>query len=156
MKTHGMEDLLVDHPVFRDFDKDTLDLLSGCARNEHYRPGQMIYSEGEVADKFYILREGDVAIEVSAPGRAPLITETLHAGDLFGWAWLVAPYQHMSDARAISEVRAVSLDATCLRGKCETNPVLGYQMFQHWMPHMAARMRTMRMQLLDVYGLARA
>ena len=53
---------------------------------------------------------------------------------------------------AVSEVRAVSLGATCTRAKCDENPVLGYQMFQHLLPHMAARVRVLRLQLLDMYG----
>ncbi len=152
MRTHGFDEILSSHPVFREFDKDTLELLAGCARNEHFKAGQTIYSEGDSADKIYILRQGDIAVEISNPQTKPLIVETLHDGDILGWSWLVPPYRHMSDARAVTDVRAVSLDATCLRGKCEDNPVLGYEMFKHWLPPMAARMRAMRMQLLDLYG----
>ena len=74
------------------------------------------------------------------------------AGDVLGWSWMVPPYKHMSDARALNEVRAISLDALCMRNKSETNPELGYQMFKHFVPHMVSRFRALRMQLLDVYG----
>ena len=153
MKAHGFEEILSGHPVFRDFDADTLALLAGCARNEHFKAGQTVFSEGDSAEKVFILREGDAAVEINNPRGGALIVETLHAGDILGWSWLIPPYVHMSDARAVTDLRTVSLDAVCLRGKCETNPVLGYQMFKHWLPHMAQRMRAMRMQLLDVYGL---
>ena len=152
MKIHGFEEILAGHPVFKDFDKETLALLAGCARNEHFKAGTPIYGEGSPADKVFILREGDVAVEISAPERAPIIVESLHAGDVLGWSWMIPPYKHMSEARAVSDVRAVSLDATCMRGKSEDNPALGYQMFKHWLPHMASRVRALRMQLLDVYG----
>ena len=39
MKIHGFEEILSEHPVFKDFDKETLALLAGCARNEHFRRG---------------------------------------------------------------------------------------------------------------------
>ena len=55
-----------------------------------------------------------------------------------------------------TEVRAVSLDALCLRGKCDENPSLGYEMFKLWLPHMAARVRSLRMQVLDLYGTKKA
>lgn len=152
MRVHDIGETLAAHPILRQFDAGTLELLAGCARNEHFRPGEKIFAEGDAADKTYLLREGDVAVEIASPERPPIIVETLHAGDLLGWSWMVSPYRHMSDARAVTDVRAVSLDATCLRAKCDLNPVLGYRMFQHWTPHMAARMRSMRMQLLDVYG----
>lgn len=152
MKTHGFEEILADHPVFRDFGPGMLALLAGCARNEHFSPGALIYGEGDGADKVYILRHGDVAVEIATPERGALIVETLHAGDVLGWSWIIPPYRHMSDARALSEVRAVSLDAACLRGKCDDNPALGYEMFKHWLPHMAGRVQMLRMQLLDLYG----
>ena len=153
MDIHGVGEILAAHPVFKDFDKETLDLLAGCARNEHFRSGQTIYSEGDDADKVFLVREGDVAVEISAPQHEPLIVETLRSGDVLGWSWMVPPYKHMSDTRALNDVRAVSLDAVCMRGKSETNPALGYHMFQHLVPHMAKRFRALRLQLLDVYGM---
>ncbi|MFC2967892.1 cyclic nucleotide-binding domain-containing protein [Acidimangrovimonas pyrenivorans] len=152
MEVKGFEEILADHPVFRDFDADILLLLAGCCMNEHFKPGEVIYGEGDGADKVYILRHGDVAIEVGAPGRGQIIVETLHAGDILGWSWIVPPYRHRSEAHATSEVRAVSIDAACLRRKCDDNPVLGYRIFQHWLPHMAQRVQVLRMQLLDLYG----
>jgi CRP-like cAMP-binding protein len=152
MRTHGFEEILANHPVFRDFDKETLALMAGCARNEHFPPGSLIYGEGDPADRLYILRFGDVAVEISTAEREPIIAETLHAGEVLGWSWMVPPYQHRSNARAQSDVRAVSLDAACLRGKCDENPLLGYNLFKHLLPHMAARVRALRMQLLDLYG----
>lgn len=152
MQIHGLDDILAGHPVFKDFDKETIDLLVGCARNEHFPHGQTIYREGDAADKVYLIREGDIAVEISTAHHEPIIVETLRAGDVLGWSWMVPPYTHMSDARALNDVRAISLDAACMRNKAEQTPALGYQMFRHFVPHMATRFRALRMQLLDVYG----
>ena len=62
------------------------------------------------------------------------------------------PYRHTNDAVALTEVRAISLDGACLRGKCETNPALGFKMFQTWVPHLATRLKSLRLQVLDLYG----
>lgn len=152
MRIHGFEEILAAHPVFKDFDQDTVDLLAGCARNEHFRAGETIFSEGDDADKVFLIREGDVSVEIYAPQNEPMVVETLRGGDILGWSWMMPPYKHMSDARALNDVRALSLDATCMRTKCEQNPVLGYHMFQHFVPHLAVRFRALQMQLLDVYG----
>ncbi|MFZ2101050.1 MAG: cyclic nucleotide-binding domain-containing protein [Oricola sp.] len=155
MKIHGFEEILAEHPVLQHFDKDTLDLLAGCARNEHFRAGEAIYTEGDAADKVFLIREGDVAVQIAAPQHDPIIVETLRSGDVLGWSWMVPPYKHMSDARALNDVRAISLDGVCMRNKAEQTPALGYQMFKHFVPHMATRFRALRMQLLDVYGTAK-
>ena len=67
---------------------------------------------------------------------------------------MVPPYRHMSQARATTDLRVVSLDGACLRRKCDDNPALGYMMFKHLMPHMAQRVRALRLQVLDLYGTA--
>ncbi len=152
MALKGFETILAEHPVFKGFDHETLSLLAGCAKNERFRPGETIYNEGDTADKTYILREGDVAVEICCPEKEPIIIESLHGGDVLGFGWLVPPYRCMSHARAVSAVRAMSLDAQCMRGKCDENPALGYAMFQHWVPHLAVRFRALRLQLIDVYG----
>lgn len=150
---HQFDEILARHPLFKAFDAETIALFAGCARNEHFRPATRIYAEGAAADRFFIITHGDVALEVSTPEREPLIVETLHDGDLFGWSWMVPPYKHSNDAMALSEVRAISLDGSCLRGKCEANPALGYRMFQEWVPHLITRLRSLRLQTLDLYGV---
>ena len=151
MRIHGFEEILGELPAFAGFDQDLIELMAGCARNEHFKAGDTIFTEGDSADHIYILREGDVAIEISTPVSAPMIVETLHAGDVLGWSWLVPPYTHKSDAKAQTDVRAISLDATCLRGKSEDNHHLGYRLFQNWAPLIAKEIWAARLQLLDVY-----
>lgn len=155
MSLKGFEQILKDHPAFMSFDEETRALLAGCAKNEQFAPGEMIYREGDPADRVFLLRRGDVSIEVSAPARKPIVIETAHPGDILNWGWMVPPYTCMSDARAQGAVSAVSLDATCMRGKCDANHALGYEMFQHWLPLVARRVRALRLQLLDVYAPAR-
>jgi CRP/FNR family transcriptional regulator, cyclic AMP receptor protein len=153
MEIRHFDEILAEHPLFKSFDAETIALFAGCAKNEHFRAGQRIYSEGAPADRFFIVTHGDVALEIATPEREPIITETVHTGELFGWSWMLPPYRHTNDAMALNDVRAISLDGACLRGKCETNPALGYTMFQNWVPHLITRLQSLRMQVLDLYGV---
>jgi len=64
----------------------------------------------------------------------------------------VPPYRWGFDAKALDMVRAIALDATCLRGKCEADHDLGYEMMKRFMPVLVHRLQATRLQLLDVYG----
>ena len=86
--------------------------------------------EGEPADAFYVIREGAVALETDVPGRGAVTLETLHDGDLLGWSWLVPPYRTAFDARALGTTHAIAFDGACLRGKCEADPALGYDLLK--------------------------
>lgn len=152
MTIRTIRTILEEHPAFQHFDSEALDLMAGCGSNQHFSAGDMICREGEPVTKVIILRRGDAAIEVAAPQKGPLIVESLHPGDLVDWSWLVPPYRAMSDARAVTDVSAIALQADCVLRKCDEHPDLGYQMFKLWLPHLAGRVRAQRLQLLDLYG----
>lgn len=148
----GLGKLLKEHPFFADWSDDYQELLAGCAANHRFDAGDYIARVGDPADKFYLIRHGSVALEYPVPGGEPLLLETLHEGDVFGWSWLMAPYEWTFDVRATELCRLLSMDATCLRAKCEADHSLGYAMFQRFIPIMGERLMASRMRLLDLYG----
>ena len=147
-----LEPLLSKHPFFEGLDSNYLKTLTGCASNVHFPGGTMIFKEGEEADRFFLIREGRVAIEVFVEARGPVTIQTLSAGDILGWSWLVPPYHWRFDARAVDEVRALALDGKCLREKCETDSRLGYELLKRLALVITRRLEATRIQLLDVYG----
>ena len=151
----GLEDLIAQAPVFSGLDAAYLELIAGCGRNEHVAAGVLLVREGDPADRFFLIRSGTVALEVHAPGRGPLVIETLHDGDVVGWSWLFSPYRWHLDARATEPCALVAFDGACLRGKCETDHELGYQLMTAFAATVVARLQATRLQLLDVYGLDR-
>ena len=56
-------------------------ILRGCARSVTFRPGEYLLLEGDAADVFYLVRRGQVTLETRAPGRPPLVIETLRPRD---------------------------------------------------------------------------
>ena len=111
-----------------------------------------MFHEGGAADEFFLVRHGKIALEIDAPGRAPIVFETVGVGDFVGASWLIPPYRWAFDARAVELTRATSIDAACLRGKCEADHDLGYEMMKRFLPPLVKRLHATRLQLLDVYG----
>jgi len=151
----AIEDLsrfLCEHPFFRGLPADHLATLVGCSSNTTFESGEFLLREGAPADRWYLIRHGRVAVEVFVPGRGPVTVESLEADDVLGWSWLFPPYKAHFDARALSLVRALSLDGACLRTKCDTDPVLGYELMRRFAPVLVQRLDATRTQLLDLYG----
>ena len=147
-----LEPLLTAHPFFRDLAQGDTRLLTGCAKNVRFEAGQVIFREGEDADQFYLIRDGKVALEVfiTERGSAPILT--LGAGDALGWSWLIPPYKWRFDARALETTLAFALDGKCLRGKCDGDPRLGYELLKRIAAVIADRLHATRLQMLDIYG----
>jgi len=144
-----LEGLLAENPLFNDLDADTLQTITGCASNVRFDAGQIIFKEGEDAKRFYVLREGTVAIEVFHLESGGIQLQQLEAGDVLGWSWLVPPYKWRFDARCLTRVRAFALDGACLRGKCAQEPRLGYELLQRFARVLESRLQATRQQLVD-------
>jgi CRP/FNR family cyclic AMP-dependent transcriptional regulator len=151
-----LERILAEHPFFKGLEEPYLQLLIGCASNVRFNAGEVIFREGEEANRFYLIRQGKVAVETFAPGRGPIIIQTLGEGELVGWSWLIAPYRWRFDGRAVELTRAIALDGECLRGKCEEDHNLGYELMKRVAGVMERRLEATRLQLLDVYGGVRS
>ena len=147
-----LDALIAQARMFSDLEPRYLELIAGCARNERVGAGTLLVREGDPADRFFLIRSGTVALEVHAPGRGPLVIETLHDGDMVGWSWLFAPYRWQLDGRATEPCALVAFDGACLRGKCEADHELGYQLMRRFAANLVARLQATRFQLLDVYG----
>ncbi len=147
-----LKPILADQPFLKGLAGVHLDLMAGCASNVRFSAGEFLFREGEEANHFYLVRHGRVAIEVFAAQRGTLTIETIGEGDLVGWSWLVAPYHWRFDARAIELTRAIAFDARCLRGKCEHDHDLGYELLKRFALVIEQRLQATRMQLLDLYG----
>ncbi len=151
-----LEELMTESRVFAGLTEEQLSTIAGCAINERFQAGEWLFQAGEPADRFYLIREGAVALEIHAPGRGAIVIETLHEGEVAGWSWLFPPYRWQFDGRAMSDTRVVGFDGACLRGKCETDHELGYQLMRRFADSLTERLQATRLQLLDVYGHALA
>jgi CRP-like cAMP-binding protein len=144
--------LLPEVPVFAGMAARPLALVAGCAVNRTFGDGDYLLREGEPAATFYVVRRGAVAIETFVPQRGPLVIETLHDGDVVGWSWLVPPYRTQFDARALGTTRTIAFDGACLRGKCDDDAALGYDLLRRFSALIAERLQATRLRLIDVYG----
>jgi CRP-like cAMP-binding protein len=148
----SIEDLLADVAVLSDLPAAHRALVAGCGRNVVLRDGEYLFRAGDPANTFFAVRSGSVALEIAPPARAPVMVETVHAGDVVGWSWLFEPYRARFDARAIGELHAIAFDAECLRAKIETDHDLGYELMRRFARIMTERLQATRMRLLDLYG----
>ena len=148
----GVADLLAEVPTLVGISDEHRELIAGCGQNVVVEAGEYVFREGDPANTFYALRRGSVALELALPAGSPLVIETLQAGDVLGWSWLFPPYRVRYDARATNEVHALAFDGACLRGKCDADHDLGYELMRRFAEVITARLQSTRLRLLDVYG----
>jgi CRP/FNR family transcriptional regulator, cyclic AMP receptor protein len=148
----GLDELIAAAPLFEGLDRSHLQVIAGCGANQRFAAGNLLFAEGDPAERFFLIRRGLVALEVHVPGGGPLLVETLSEGEVIGWSWLFEPFRWGFDARAREDTRVVTFDGACLRGKAEADHELGYQLMRRFAHALTEHLEATRMQLLDVYG----
>ena len=144
--------VISEHPFCKGLEPDYVDLLTSCASNVLFDKGHHLFREGGEANQFYLIREGKVSLEVLASQDPLLTVETVEAGEVLGWCWLVPPYRWRFGARAVEPVRAIAVNGKCLRAKCEKNSHLGYELLKRSVEIVGQRLGATRFRLLDLYS----
>jgi CRP-like cAMP-binding protein len=150
---HTAERVLAEHALLRGCEPRYIQLLVECASNVRFSAGEIIFRQGEEADRFYLIRQGRVALEIATPEGGPITLQTVGEGDFLGWSWMITPYRWHFDARAVDLTQAILLDGICIRQKCEVDHDFGYEVMRRVSHTMEHRLQAARLQLLDIYGI---
>ena len=148
MKT--IEAMLAEHPLFEDLEPRHLHLLASGATEDRWQAQQYLFSEGEKAGKWYVIRKGKVALETGAPPQGPRTLETIEEGEVLGWSWLLPPYRWPFSARVLEPTQVIVLDGVYLREQCEADHDFGYELLKRVAQGIVQRLEALRLQLL--YG----
>jgi CRP-like cAMP-binding protein len=147
----SLEPLIKEHSFFKGLPQKYIDFIVGCTSHAVFKAEDVILREGEAADKFYLIRSGKAAIYIDKPREITI--QTVQAGDILGWSWLIPPYRYRFSAKAVENTRALILDGKCLREKCEKNSDLGYELLKKLVSVFTERLEATRLQLLNVYNI---
>ncbi|GAA1366002.1 Crp/Fnr family transcriptional regulator [Streptomyces beijiangensis] len=113
-----------------------------------------LFSEGQHADRFWVVRFGSVALDMHVPGRPAAVIETLGPGQLVGWSWLFAPHVWQLGATTLRQVGAAEFDAAGVRDACRRDPEMEAAVGLWVAQVLAHRLHAARIRLLDLYGPA--
>ena len=151
IKPESMATRVVLHPFLAGMNRTQLRLLTDCAIASHFNPGQVILREGEMANRFYLIESGKVALESGRDFGEPVIVETIGAGDLLGWSWMFPPYVWHFTARAVEPTEEIFFYGTILREYCERDHSLGFELFKRMAPIMLRRLQAARDKMMAVH-----
>jgi len=142
---------LAGHPFAQGLAEPHRELLAAGCKPFRHAAGEMLAREGEVAGAFYLIRSGHVALGTHLGERGAVPIQTVGAGEVVGWSWLLPPYRWQFDARAEDAVEGLAFNAAWLRGECERDRDLGYHLVKQLLAVAAARVASARLRGLDIY-----
>ena len=156
MEDQEIRKLLEVNPWFQSLEPEHLNKLIEIATAVTWSEGDVVFSEGDQADNFYLLLEGRVAIEIYIPDRGKRTILTLGPNDVFGWSSVTPTIRtRMASARASMAAMAVAFNNEALVQACDEDHELGYLVYRRLTNIIAGRLSATRLQLIDMYSQAR-
>jgi CRP/FNR family transcriptional regulator, cyclic AMP receptor protein len=144
--------VIAGHPFLHGLKPAHLRLLADSAMRMGYGPGELIFREGDPANRFYLIEQGRVSLESHRRDEAPVAVQAISPGEVLGWSWLFPPYYWHFHARALEPTTAIFFYGTRLREQCEQDHDFGYEMMTRMTQVVIQRLQATRKQLLAVRG----
>jgi hypothetical protein len=140
--------LIAGHPFLRGLSARHLALLGACGMQTRFPKGQWIFREGDLANRFYLIQRGKVALESRFNGGEVVRIQLLGAGDVLGWSWLFPPYYWHFDARVLEPATAIFFSGTRLRAHCDEDHDFGYELIKRMAAVAIKRMQAARDEMV--------
>jgi CRP/FNR family transcriptional regulator, cyclic AMP receptor protein len=114
-------------PFFQGLSDYHLAELRPHTKQSFFQAGEPLLVQGELANRFYVIVSGRVAIECNINGETVRVQE-VGPGESVGFSWSFTPETLHFTARALEPVKAVFFYGTLLQEDCELDPSLGYEL----------------------------
>jgi CRP-like cAMP-binding protein len=144
----SIKQIIESHPFFATMKPAYVKIIEKGATKAVFSPGELLFVEGEPANRFFVITDGCVALEAHEPADGTVVLQRLGPGDVLGWSWLFAPFVWHFRAKAIDSVKVLSLNAAHLLVCAERNHDFGYELMKRLAQVIIQRLQTTRKQLL--------
>ena len=118
------------------------------------KKGQILFRQGENADKFYVVRSGRISIQMPAIMGPTLEIQTLGKDQVLGWSWLISPYKWNFQTKAEEDSELLQFDGTAILARCKQEPKFGYELLKKFAALMSVGLNAARQKMMDEWNPA--
>jgi len=140
------------HKFFSGLSNDFITVLADSVETREIKKGEVLFRQGEHADKFYIVLSGCVSVQVPALMGPTLEIQTLCAEQVLGWSWLISPYQWLFQAKAEQDSELMEFDGAVILARCEQDSKFGYELLKKFTALMSERLDSSRQKMMDEWN----
>jgi CRP/FNR family cyclic AMP-dependent transcriptional regulator len=154
MSNQSTTEYLSAHEFFSEFSDDVLKFLCECSSTREIKKGHILFLEGEKADKFYVIRNGSISIQMPAIMGPAVDIQTLGKDRVLGWSWLISPYKWNFQTQAEQDSELLQFDGAAILARCEQEPKFGYELLKKFAGLMSVRLNAARQKMMDEWNPA--
>lgn len=140
--------------LFRGLAAQGLERVASIATEETYGLGHILFREGEVGDKLYVIVEGKVRISRQIPGMGEEALAVLGKGSAFGEMALIEDAPRSADAIIHERVRLLVISKEAMQDLLFIHKDLAYEILWNIVRILSSRLRETndKMTFMSVSG----
>jgi len=135
----------------KELSRKDLEKVAAIATVEERHVGTILFREGAISDRLYVILGGSVALDMHVPRRGQVRILTIGPGVILGWSALLTDQQMTAMATVVEDVKFVSIPGQGLQALCEADKDVGYAVMRRMAVALARRLLATRLQLLDLF-----
>jgi CRP/FNR family cyclic AMP-dependent transcriptional regulator len=139
-------------PLFAGVEGDLLRKLAMTAQRLHSPPDEILFHEGDRADRFYIILRGAIELRIAMGGKSmtQFGLSTLGINDVLGWSALIEPYEYQMSAYCQEECELIAFDGLKLSELIGHQPQLGYMLMNRLLQIVSSRLTDMHIRMASL------
>jgi CRP/FNR family cyclic AMP-dependent transcriptional regulator len=120
--------------------------LANLAIERHFEPDEVLFHQGDLADRFYVIASGTVGMTLSLSGNI-FIAQAIVPWEEIGWDAFIEEGVRSFTATAMTAVRALVFDGPELCAECERDLQFGFLLMKHLLRVVSERLDASRLLL---------
>lgn len=137
-------------PFFLGLPPDDRHRILGRFRVEAHDADEVIFSQGQAADRLYLLASGRVEIRFKPYDGEPLLVSAIEPGGIFGWSAALGRRGYTSGAICTEPGRSLSIRGRDLRRICEDSPATGVILLERLAEVIAQRLTSTHGHVMEL------
>ncbi len=116
----------------------------------NFEEREHVFRQGDVADRFFMLRRGKIVFEQRISDRITVSVGTVKPGYSFGWSSMVDGHYYTSDSVCSEPCEVYSVRRNRLKAMLDANPAMGYLFTQRLLRVVKSRLDHRTEQFVQV------
>ena len=137
-------------PLFQGLDPQDLGLLSERMQTDSFSEGEVIFGQGDRADRLYVLISGQVAIQFKPEDGDTITVTEIKEGGVFGWSSALGRQTYTSCAVCLKKSETLHVLGDELRELCASHPETGVIILERLAEVIASRLRNAHAHVVEM------
>jgi len=117
---------LIGHDIFKFLRPDQIQIISDVAERISLKAGDTVFRQGEEAEYFYIVQDGQVALRLPGRDKVSVLIDEVRPGAVFGSCVCFQLGSYSLSARCVEDSNLMKIKASSLKKVMENDTAVGY------------------------------